>query len=132
MVVLIAFGFLFFLWFVNGLLLQYQRTAVEAALVDGARQGARVGADPAAVVDACERSVTTALQSTLQGSVTRGEVRSVVCSFAPGSEGTSGRVTASAQVRFRTLVAAPAAISPVPVEDELTATIQRRVPGGDQ
>jgi len=133
MAALVAIGFIFFLWFVNGLLLQYQHTAVEAALLDGARQGTRVASsDPDEVERGCQTAVNTTLASLLNGSAQRGEVRSVTCDFTPSSDGLAAKVSAKAEVKFKTLVPAPAGISPIPVEDTLTITVQRRTPGGGQ
>ena len=126
---MLSLGFLFFLWFVNGLFLQYERTAIQAALLDGARQGARTTPFDA---DTCKETAAVALRSTARGVLADGQVGEVTCTLDTPSAsrpGGSVTVTVTARIKLKTVFPAPAAIAPVKADDTLTATVQRRSPG---
>jgi hypothetical protein len=127
MVVLLALGFTFFCWFVNALFLQYERTAVQAALMDGARQGVRITPFDE---DSCVATAQAALRSTVRGVTEDGQVSDIKCMYTEPAGGAPGKVTVTATVRLKTVFPAPAAVSPIDPDATLTATMQRRAPGG--
>jgi hypothetical protein len=92
--VAVGLSLLPFVWFANLGVYLYGRGAVRDALDEGARAGARVGVDSAAV---CEQRVHDILASLLAGSLGRGVTASC-------DEESDGVVRARARVEFHSFL----------------------------
>ena len=120
-VFILALSFTVLFWFANLLFVQYERAAVNAALLDGARQAARidVAADQFDSTE-CIRIVSASLRSTARGAETRATDQA--CTI----DKTTNRVTASLTYKARTLIPMPGWSVPGAEQELVKVTVQRR------
>jgi len=119
-VVILAMSFTVLFWFANLLFVQYERAAVNAALLDGARQAARMDV-AAADFDGskCVQIVQAALNSTVKGAATQASTPTCAIDGA-------NRVTASLTYESQTLIPMPGWSVPGASPEAMKVTVQRR------
>lgn len=96
--VIMAFSLVILLWFVNGLLIQYQRVSARSAVADAARTAARSrGMDSGA----CQGEVQTTLERLVPAASKPGVFTNVTCTGTLKENPSSSAVTVSVQYDFR-------------------------------